>query len=137
MSRRYILDTNAVGDLIHKRYGVYERAESERKKGARIGTCPPVVGELRFGVEASQSRDRNLEALRVGLPKLTIWPYDLDAAERFGIIRAELKRIGRSMQVVDIQLAAVAFTLGDCTVVSSDSDLLAVPGLKVENWAAG
>jgi len=59
----------------------------------------------------------------------------LAAAERFGVIRAELKRIGRPMQVVDIQLAAVAFTLGDCTLVSSDTDLLAVPGLTVENWA--
>jgi tRNA(fMet)-specific endonuclease VapC len=135
MSRRYILDTNAVGDFIHNLRGVYERAEAERKRGAKIGTCTPVVGELRFGVEASQTRERNLKALRLALPKLTIWPYDLAAAERFGVIRAELKRIGRPMQVVDIQLAAVAFTLGDCTLVSSDTDLLAVPGLTVENWA--
>lgn len=137
MSRRYVLDTNAVGDFINKLRGVYERVEAERKKGARIGTCTPLVGELWFGAEASQSRERNLKALRLVLPKLTIWPYDSAAAERFGIIRAELKRIGRPMQVVDIQLAAVAFTLGDCTVVSSDTDLLAVPGLAVENWAAG
>jgi len=135
MSRRYILDTNAVGDFINKLRGVYERAEAERKKGAKIGTCTPVVGELWFGVEASQSRERNLKALRLALPQLTIWPYDLEAAERFGVIRAELKRLGRPMQVVDIQLAAVAFTLGDCAVVSSDTDLLAVPGLTVENWA--
>jgi tRNA(fMet)-specific endonuclease VapC len=37
------------------------------------------------------------------------------------------------MQEVDIQLAAVALTLGDCTVVSSGTDLLAIPGLNVEN----
>ena len=135
MSRKYLLDSNAVSDFIHKLRGVYERAEAERKKGARIGTCTPVVGELRFGVEASQTRERNLTELRLALPKLTIWPYDLAAVERFGVIRAELKRIGRPMQVVDIQVAAVAFTLGDCTVVSSDTDLLAIPGLSVENWA--
>ena len=40
------------------------------------------------------------------------------------------------MQAVDIMIAATALTLGNCTVVSSDSDLLAVPGLTVENWAA-
>lgn len=44
-------------------------------------------------------------------------------------------RIGRMMQQIDIQIAAVAFSLGNCTVVSSDSDLTAVPGLTVENWA--
>jgi tRNA(fMet)-specific endonuclease VapC len=38
------------------------------------------------------------------------------------------------MQQIDIQIAAIARCLGDCTVVSTDSDLSAVPGLTVENW---
>jgi tRNA(fMet)-specific endonuclease VapC len=33
-----------------------------------------------------------------------------------------------------VQIAAIALTLGNCTVVSTDSDLSAVPGLTVENW---
>lgn len=33
-------------------------------------------------------------------------------------------------------IAAIALTLGSCTVVSADSDLAAVPGLPVENWAS-
>jgi hypothetical protein len=28
-----------------------------------------------------------------------------------------------------------ALSLGNCTVVSADSDLLAIPRLTVENWA--
>jgi tRNA(fMet)-specific endonuclease VapC len=39
------------------------------------------------------------------------------------------------MQQIDIMVAAVALSLGNCTVVSDDTDLLAVPGLSVENWA--
>jgi predicted nucleic acid-binding protein len=39
------------------------------------------------------------------------------------------------MQQVDMMIAAIAFALGNFTVVSADSDLLAVPGLTVENWA--
>jgi len=39
------------------------------------------------------------------------------------------------MSIVDVQLAAIAFALGYCTVVTKDSDLSAVPGLQVENWA--
>jgi predicted nucleic acid-binding protein len=31
-------------------------------------------------------------------------------------------------------IAAIAMTLGNCKVVSSDSDFLAVPGLKLEDW---
>jgi tRNA(fMet)-specific endonuclease VapC len=40
------------------------------------------------------------------------------------------------MQVVDIMLATIALSLGDCTVVTRHTDLLAVPGLTVENWEA-
>ena len=39
------------------------------------------------------------------------------------------------MSVVDIQLAAIAFALGNCAVVTKDGDLSAVAGLQVENWA--
>jgi tRNA(fMet)-specific endonuclease VapC len=39
------------------------------------------------------------------------------------------------IQQVDLQIAAIALSLGRCTVVSEDSDLIAVPGLSVENWA--
>jgi tRNA(fMet)-specific endonuclease VapC len=38
------------------------------------------------------------------------------------------------MQQIDIMVAAIAFSLGDCTVVTSDTDLADVPGLTVENW---
>ena len=40
------------------------------------------------------------------------------------------------MQQIDIQIAAIALTLGNCTVVTTDSDLTVVPGLRTENWAA-
>jgi tRNA(fMet)-specific endonuclease VapC len=39
------------------------------------------------------------------------------------------------MQVIDMIVAATAQSLTDCIVVTTDSDLSAVPGLKVENWA--
>jgi hypothetical protein len=40
------------------------------------------------------------------------------------------------MQQVDIVIATTAFPLGNCSVVTADSDLAAVPGLPVEKWAA-
>jgi tRNA(fMet)-specific endonuclease VapC len=68
----------------------------------------------------------------VRIPK---WPFEEEAAQHFGRIRHELRRVGRVMSIVDIQLAAIAFALGNCTVVSKDTDLSAVPRLQVENWA--
>jgi tRNA(fMet)-specific endonuclease VapC len=67
---------------------------------------------------------------------LIVWPYSTEAAAEYGRVFTELRRNGRVMQQVDMQVAAIARTLSNCTVVSSDSDLLAVPAIAVENWAS-
>ncbi len=133
---RYLLDTNAMGHFINRRRGVDERARAARQGGARLGTCTPVLGELFFGIEYSQTRDRNLDRLKRALNGLTCWPYPSEAAEEYGRLAAHLKRAGRTIQQVDLQLAAIAILLGQCIVVSEDSDLLAAPGLVVENWVS-
>jgi tRNA(fMet)-specific endonuclease VapC len=133
---RFLLDTNAAGHYLHRRFGMRERAMSEVARGNRLGICVPVLGELWFGVEASASRDRNLQRLLAAVSGLTIWPYDTAAAQEYGRIAAELKRIGRPIQQIDMQIAAIALLLGNCTVVSSDRDMNSVAGLKVENWVS-
>lgn len=134
--RRYLLDTNMMGHFLDRRRGVGERIRSAREQGAIIGTCLPVVAEMFFGAEFSATREINRERLVRGLSRVRCWPFDRRAAEEYGRIAAELRRIGRTMGPIDIPLAAIALALGNCTVVSSDSDLKAVPGLPVENWAA-
>jgi tRNA(fMet)-specific endonuclease VapC len=132
---RYLLDTRIAGDYIGRRHGVQERARAEVAKGNRVGIGMPVLAELVYGIEGSDSRDRNMQRLRTALPALRVWPFDEKAAFEYGRIAAELRRSGRPMQVVDMMVAAIAFSLGGSTVVSNDSDLRAVPGHAVENWA--
>ena len=96
-----------------------------------------MLAELAYGIELSTSRDRNLQNLRTAQHAWKVWPFDDKAAFEYGRLAAELRRIGRrSMQQIDIMIAAIAFSLGNCTVVTSDSDLTAVPSLLVENWVA-
>ncbi|MFL5245215.1 MAG: type II toxin-antitoxin system VapC family toxin [Gemmataceae bacterium] len=132
--RRYLLDTNTAGDFIQKRGKAPEQAREVRRKGGRIGIGIPVLAELYYGVEFSASRDENLQRLRRFRSGLLIWPFDEKAAAEFGRLRAELRRRGRPMQVIDIMIAAIANSLGNCTIISTDSDLAAIPGLAVENW---
>jgi tRNA(fMet)-specific endonuclease VapC len=133
---RYLLDTNMLGHFINRRKGVYERARLTRSQGALIGTCLPVVGEMFFGVEYSASREKNRQRLIRALSRLRCWPFDRKAAEEFGRLAAELKRSGHAIQQIDIQVAAIARTLGECTVVTSDNDFSHVSGLAVENWVS-
>ncbi len=136
MKRRYLLDTGIAQDYQAKRAGVRERTIEHRKNGHRIGICVPVLGELGSGVACSASQDRNLPLLRQALATLLIWPYSPEAAEEYGRIFAELKRVGRVMQQIDMQIGAIARTLPNCVVVSKDTDLSAIAGITVENWAS-
>jgi len=136
MTRRYLLDTGPAFDCMFRRRGVDRRVVEARRGGAKVGICIPVLGEIVYGVEGSASREATWEVVRRTIGQFVLWPYEKEAAHAFGRIFAELKRIGRPMQQIDVQIAAVAVTLGNCTVVTGDSDLAAIPGLAVENWAS-
>lgn len=135
MKRRYLLDTGAAEDWMRNDPVLLARVDAASASGAVIGTCVPVVGELWYGVENSATREANAKRLRRALTQFIVWPYTEEAAQEFGRLRAVLRRIGRAMQAIDVQIAAVALTLGNTTVVSKDSDLFAVPGLAVEDWS--
>ena len=133
--KRYLLDTGIVGDYMNRRNGVYGRAQAVAASGGRLGICAPVLGELWTGVFNSATRERNLALLKRHRNQFVVWPFEERAAEQFGKITAQLIRMGRAMQQVDVQIAAIAQCLGNCVVVSSDGDLRAVPDLDVEDWS--
>lgn len=135
MTRRYLLDSGPAFDYLFKRNGVDARVAGLRRKGCKIGICIPVLGEIVGGLEASGSRDTSWKIAGPRLAKLLCWPYEKPAAYLYGQIFAELKKKGRAIQQIDKQVAAIALALGDCTVVSYDADLKAIPGLAVEDWA--
>jgi tRNA(fMet)-specific endonuclease VapC len=133
--RRYLLDTGIAQDFQDDRRGVRARAKAARMLGHRIGICIPVLGELWSGVEGSAQRDANLARLRRALSQLSIWPYSVAAAAEYGRIFIELKRAGRPIQQIDMQIGAIARTLPNCVIVSKDGDFGEIPGVSVENWA--
>lgn len=132
---RFLLDTNAVADCVFRRRGVDDRVRDARRTGHKVGTGIPVLAELFGGVEYSATRDANMTILDRNVGLFRLWPFTVDAAREYGRLYAAMRRAGRAIQTVDLMIAAIALTLGGATVVTSDSDLSAVPGLSVVNWA--
>jgi len=133
---RFLLDTNMAGHYINRRHGVFDRARLEVANGNPIGIGVPVLAELVAGIEHSSSRERNMKRLKTAIASLRLWPFDSSAAFEYGRIYAQLARLGRPIGVVDTMIAAIAMTLGNGMVVSSDRDLRAVPGLNLQDWRA-
>ena len=119
--KKLLLDSGILSDFINRRRSVYDRVKEIASQRVRIGTCVPVVAEIAFGIEASKSREQNMQRFLGALPSLTVWPFDQEAAFRYGLIAAALRRTGRPMQVVDIMVAAIALNLGDCSCSIFDS----------------
>jgi len=132
---RYLLDSGIASDLINRRGLVPSRVKAARFRGDRIGLGTPVLGELIAGIQNSTDPGRNMAVLWRGIAQLAHWTFDRAAAIEFGKIYAHLRRAGRIIQIPDIQTAAIAASLGNCTVVSKDSDFKAIPGLPVEDWS--
>ena len=132
---RYVLDSGIAADFISRRGLAPARVRAARANGDNVGICTPILAELVGGVLHSHSPERNLAILRSRTAHLSLWVFDKAAAYEYGRIYAELRGLGRLMQVPDIQIAAIALSLGNAVVVSKDSDLRAVPGLAVEDWS--
>ena len=113
MTHRFILDTGPAFDFLFNRRDVQAHVEAVRQTGAKVGICTPVLGEIMGGLENSSSRQVSFGIARRRLAKLVCWHYEKAAALEFGRIVAELKRAGRPMQQIDIQIAAIAFSLGN------------------------
>jgi tRNA(fMet)-specific endonuclease VapC len=132
---RYLLDSGIASDLINGRGLVPARTRAIRAGGHRIGICTPVLAELVAGIQNSNDPERHMATLWRNLSSLTLWNFDKFAALQFGRLYGELRRMGHVVQFPDLQIAAIAFALDNCVVVSKDSDFRAIPGLKVEDWS--
>ncbi len=66
--------------------------------------------------------------------RLTILPYDEQAAFHYGNIRASLEKIGKRIGDNDLHIAGHARSKGLIAVTNNTKEFNRVDGLRVENW---
>lgn len=129
---QYLLDTNAVSDLIRRPQGLVMQRYALVERGA-VCTSIIVAAELRFGaVRHGSARllDRLVELLEI----IPAQPFETPADQTYASVRADLEKSGTPISNNDLLIAAHALTL-DCTVVTdNEREFRRVPGLRVENW---
>ena len=133
---RYLLDTNV---CIHLRQGrnelLAERFRTLKQGDAAISVI--TFGELAFGAEKSSQRAVALTALTQLLQFLPVLALGEDAARAYGAIRGALSRDGNLIGGNDLWIAAQALAASMVLVTANEREFRRVPGLQVENWAAG
>jgi len=95
-------------------------------------SCATVVGELRFGARKNiLHTQRLLSRIDEVMRHLTVVAFDVPAADRYSIIRADLVTRGIIIDEADMQIAACAIQYR-CTVVTAHvKHFTSVRGLQV------
>jgi tRNA(fMet)-specific endonuclease VapC len=93
------------------------------------------LGELRFGAEKSESRQRAMATIQQLESLIHPCPLSESAGEHYGQIRAALRKSGTIIGNNDLWLAAHARAEGWILVTNNTREFVRVPGLQLENWA--
>lgn len=135
MGARYLLDTN-ICIYIAKHNPPKVRERFARHAAAELAMSVVTLGELRFGAEKSQARERALTAISQLTSVIQVAALPESAGEHYGQIRAELQRLGQPIGNNDLWLSAHARAEGWILVTNNEREFLRVAGLQVENWVA-
>ncbi len=134
MSADYLLDTGVANLIALDNPAILQRVTAAR----RVQVPDVVFGELYFGAYFYAYKYNNVKLLdryddfrqRYGSQLLQ---SDLDTAQTYGAIAAELRVRGQIIQQNDMWIAALARQHG-LTLATLDSDFTRVSGLQVEIW---
>ena len=131
---RYMLDTNICIYVIkHKPEKVFRKLQTIHPEDVCISSV--TYGALVHGVEKSAAVEKNRLALSILLANMEILDFDVDAADYYGKIRADLEKKGTPIGPLDMMIAGHAQSLGYTVITNNMKEFSRVAALKIENWA--
>ena len=133
METRFLLDTN-ICIYIAKYNPPSVRERFQQFSASQLAMSVITLGELRFGAEKSQSKDRALSVINDLSRLIAIAELSEEVATHYGDIRASLQKSGQPIGNNDLWIAAHARSLGWTLVTNNEKEFLRVEGLRVENW---
>lgn len=132
---RYMLDTNiCIYAIKNKPAQVFQKLQEHDPADVCISSI--TYAELVHGVEKSQAVERNRVALTLLLANIEILDFDVQAADEYGKIRADLEKKGTPIGPFDMMIAGHARSLNYIMVTNNVREFERVSSLKIENWAS-
>jgi tRNA(fMet)-specific endonuclease VapC len=130
---RYMLDTNiCIYTIKHKPEKVFQRLQEIDPEDICVSSV--TYAELVHGVEKSAAVEKNRLALLMLLANIEILNFDVDAADCYGKIKADLDKKGTPIDLIDMMIAGHAMSMGYAVVTNNVKEFSRVQGLILENW---
>lgn len=128
---RVMLDTSMVGQLVKRNEIVRNHVRT-----MQAPACISVVteAELLYGLAKHPDVKRLNTLVSQLLKRLDVLPWTRETAQRYGTLRAEIERRGKSLAPLDLMIAAHALEAGGI-LATRDHAFSNVPGLTVLDWS--
>ena len=129
---RYLLDTNLCIRVLRDRpQGLRARFNANAEA---LCLSDVVLYELLYGAERSNDPPRIRREVEHFAGRLTVLPFDSEAAAHTAEIRGDLKRRGCVIGPYDLMIAGHARSRGLVVVTGNLEEFQRVHGLRCEDW---
>jgi len=129
----FLLDTNSWIQFLNGRSEKIRHRLASTHPGD-IAFCSVVKAELVYGAVKSARPGENIARIQSVAERFESFPFDDDAAQVYGVIRARLERSGRPIGPNDLFIAAIALSRGATLVTHNTREFTRVEGLVLEDW---
>lgn len=129
MENRIVLDTNVLIDLLRNNSNAVDFFE--RMQNNALATTDINAFELYYGAYKSKKQEKNLAATKGLLNSLILFSTSEDAMEVAGNIMFHLEEEGRSMEIRDLLIGAIAMVNGFGVATNNVEHFKRIEGLKV------
>ena len=127
MNGKSLVDTNVVIGLFAGEPAVIEKLQEL----SAVFLCVPVLGELRYGAEASARVASNLARLDEFARALIVLPCDTATAKYYGEVKVDLRKKGKPVPENDVWIAAIA-RQHELALLTRDGHFQEIDNLAVE-----
>ncbi|RKY71165.1 MAG: PIN domain nuclease [Candidatus Latescibacterota bacterium] len=128
----YLLDTDICIYWLNGREEIKRKVKEVGENDLNMAII--TLGELRYGAYYSERVDRNLKRIDDFLGKIKVIPLNEASMDKFGQIKADLRRQGKLIEDLDMLIASTAI-VKDCVLVTNNTNhFKRIAGLKLENW---
>lgn len=129
---RYLIDTNILIYRLKNLGNVNDNFLKKQNEDMSISVV--TYGELVFGAEKSQFRHENLKTVHEIRAIFPVEDVTVDVMDCFGKLKAELQRTGKTVDGMDLLIAATAISEGMVLVTHNTRHFASIPNIQLEDW---
>ncbi len=128
----YLIDTNIIIYRLKNLGNV--NANFLKNKDKHISLSVISYGELVFGAKKSKAVEKNMETVNAIKSIFPLLEITSEIMNIFGEIKAYTQKIGKTIDDMDLLIAATAITNNFTLVTHNTKHFKNIPNLKVEDW---